>query len=69
MKTSQTPESYLDRAQAALSCLGYFAAYLEEEADTLPACFGFGLSVILKYIEDDVTGAHEAISVNTKEAG
>jgi hypothetical protein len=47
-------DTKLDRAQAALSALGHFACYYDEEADIPPQDFGFGLSVILGYIEDDI---------------
>jgi hypothetical protein len=51
-------DGYLYRAQAALSCLEHFACFYDEKADTPPANFGFGLSVILSHIEDDVTAAY-----------
>ena len=57
-----TPDGHLFRAQSALASLGYFAAYLESEADTPPENFGFGLSVILRYIESDVTAAYNGIT-------
>jgi hypothetical protein len=57
-----TPDGYLHRAQAALSCLGHLACFYEDGADTLPADFGFGLSVILSDIEDDVKNAYNQLT-------
>ena len=53
-----TIDHHLYRAQAALSALGHIACYYDEEAEASPSDFGFGLSVILSYIEDDVTAAY-----------
>jgi hypothetical protein len=49
----------LYRAQAALSCLEHLACFYDKEADVPPADFGFGLSVILDHIRDDVTAAYD----------
>jgi hypothetical protein len=50
-------EDYLYRAKAALLVLGNLACFMDK--DSTPAEeFGFGLSVILGYIEDDVTAAY-----------
>ena len=57
-----TPDGNLYRAQAALSCLQHLACFYDEGADTPPAQFGFGLSVILGFIEDEVTQAYNAIT-------
>ncbi|MDR1929856.1 MAG: hypothetical protein LBQ44_04415 [Treponema sp.] len=57
-----TPDGYLYRAQAALSTLGHIACFYSEEADTPPADFGFGLSVLLAYINDDVTRAYNGLT-------
>jgi hypothetical protein len=57
-----TPDGYLLRAQAALSCLGYIANSHDENADCPPELFGFGLSVILGYIEGDVTEAYNELT-------
>jgi hypothetical protein len=62
-----TPDGYLYRAQAALSCLGHIACFYDENADTPPELFGFGLSVILGYIEGDVTEAYNEITKKPKE--
>jgi hypothetical protein len=52
-------DGYLDRAQAALSTLGHIARfYSSEDANEPPSDFGFGLSVILGYIEDEITEAY-----------
>jgi hypothetical protein len=53
-----TVEHHLFRAQAALSFMEHLACNYSEEADTPPEDFGFGLSVILSYINDDVTAAY-----------
>jgi hypothetical protein len=53
-----TADHYLYRAQAALSCLEHLACFYDEQADRPPENFGFGLSVILSSIEDDVTAAY-----------
>ena len=48
----------LFRAQAALSFLGHVTAcYNGNEADSPPENFGFELSTILRYIEDEITAA------------
>ena len=58
-----TADGPLYRAQAALSCLQYFTCYLSAaEADMPPSDFGFGLSVILSSIEDDVREAYGIIT-------
>jgi hypothetical protein len=62
-----TPDGYLYRAQAALSCLGHIAAFYDENADTPPELFGFGLSVILGHIEGDVTAAYSVLTNTSKE--
>jgi hypothetical protein len=51
-------DGHLYRAQAALSCLEHLAYYYSEKADAPPANFGFGFSVILNHINDDVTAAY-----------
>ena len=56
------PDGNLYRAQAALSCLQHLACFYSEDAETPPAQFGFGLSVILGFIEDEVTQAYNAIT-------
>jgi hypothetical protein len=63
-----TIDSYLYRAQAALSALGHIACFYDEEAGTPPADFGFGLSVILSHIEDDITAAYNECT-KPREAG
>ena len=62
-----TPDGYLYRAQAALSCLGHIACFYGEDADTPPSNFGLGLSVILGYIEADVTNAYNGLTGKDKE--
>jgi hypothetical protein len=62
-----TIDGYLYRAQAALSALGHIACFYDEEADTPPSDFGFGLSVILGHIQDDVTAAYNELT-KPKEA-
>jgi hypothetical protein len=57
-----TPDGYLYRAQAALSALGHIACFYSEEAETPPADFGFGLSALLGYINDDVTRAYNELT-------
>jgi hypothetical protein len=57
----------LYRVLAALSFLGHIACFYSEEADTPPVDFGFGLSVILGYIEDDVTSAYNELTKDVKE--
>ena len=57
-----TPDGYLHRAMAALSCLGHMACFYDEAADTPPTDFGFGLSVILGHIEDCVIQAYNGIT-------
>ena len=57
-----TADGPLYRAQAALSCLQYFACYLESESGSPPDDFGFGLSVILAHIEDDVREAYDIVT-------
>jgi hypothetical protein len=54
-------DHHLYRAQAALSCLEHLACFYDERADTPPANFGFGLSVILNHIQDDVTAAYNGL--------
>jgi hypothetical protein len=56
---SMGAEGHLYRAQAALSCLEHLACFYSEEANVPPANFGFGLSVILDHINDDVTAAYD----------
>jgi hypothetical protein len=62
-----TPDGYLFRVQAALSCLAHIAAFYGEDADTPPSNFGLGLSVILGYIETDVTNAYNKLIEKDKE--
>jgi hypothetical protein len=62
-----TVDGYLYRAQAALSALGYFTCYCSEDADMPPEDCGFGLSVILSHIEDDVRAAYNEITKPKKE--
>ena len=47
-------EDYLYKSQAALSALGSIARYYANDTSMPPQDFGFGLSVILGYIEDDI---------------
>jgi hypothetical protein len=51
-------ESHLYQAQAALSFLRHITCYYDNNATIPPDNFGFGLSVILDYINDDVTAAY-----------
>jgi hypothetical protein len=62
-----TPDGYLYRAQAALSALGHIACFYSEEAETPPANFGFGLSVLLGHINDDVTRAYNKLAKEENE--
>ena len=62
-----TPDDCLYKAQSALSCLRYFSDYLQQEPGTLPPSFGSGLSVILGYIETDVTSAYEGLNTKNGE--
>jgi hypothetical protein len=57
-----TPDGNLYRAQAALSCLQHLTCFYDVEADTPPKSFGFGLSVILGFIETEVTQAYNTIT-------
>jgi hypothetical protein len=57
-----TSDGYLYRAQAALSVPGHIACFYSEEAGTPPADFGFGLSALLGYINDDVTRAYNELT-------
>jgi hypothetical protein len=63
-----TIDGHLYRAQAALSCLEHLACYYNEEADVPPADFGFGLSVILSRIQDDVTAAYNELTEPKEKA-
>ena len=51
----------LYRARAALSFLEHITTYYSDEADTPPSDFGFGLSTILRYIEDEIIAAENQI--------
>jgi hypothetical protein len=51
-------EDHLYRAQAALSCLRHITYYYDNNATMPPEDFGFGLSIILDHINDDVTAAY-----------
>jgi hypothetical protein len=62
-------DGYLYRAQAALSALGHIACFYSEEANAPPSDFGFGLSVILGYIEDDVTAAYNECTKQEETEG
>ncbi|MDR1933790.1 MAG: hypothetical protein LBQ57_13320 [Spirochaetales bacterium] len=57
-----TLAGYLYRAQAALSALEHITCFYSEEADAPPADFGFGLSVLLGYINDNVTRAYNELT-------
>jgi hypothetical protein len=61
-------DSYLYRAQAALSALAHITCFYDEDADTPPKNFGLGLSVILSHIEDEVRAAYNEYT-KPKEAG
>jgi hypothetical protein len=61
-------DGYLYRAQAALSALGHITCFYDEEADTPPNDFGFGLSVILSHIQDDVTAAYNELTEPKEKA-
>ena len=57
----------LFRAQAALSFLGHIAScYESDKANFPPENFGFGLAIILRYIEDEIIAA-ENETENSKE--
>jgi hypothetical protein len=63
-----TPDGYLYRVQAVLRFLGHITAfYNEADADCPPELFGYGLSVILGNIEDDITRAHNGLTEKPKE--
>jgi hypothetical protein len=68
MEEIMTPDGYLERAQATLSCLGHLACSYDENAGAPPADFGFGLSVILNYIEADVREAYNVITKKERKA-
>jgi hypothetical protein len=51
-------ESNLYTAQAALAALGHIARYYINTGIIPPEDFGFGLSVILGHIEDDIRTAY-----------
>jgi hypothetical protein len=53
-----TVDSHLYQAQAALSFLRHITCYYNNNATIPPEDFGYGLSVILDYINDDVTAAY-----------
>jgi hypothetical protein len=53
-----TADHYLYRAQAALSCLQHLTCFYDEQAECPPENFGFGLSVILSGIGEDITAAY-----------
>ena len=57
----------LFRAQAALSFLGHITAYYNEhDAECPPEGFGFGLSTILGYIEDEIIAASHELTEKEK---
>jgi hypothetical protein len=57
----------LFRAQAALSFLGHITAfYNSHDADCPPDDFGFGLSTILGYIEDEIIAASNELTEKEK---
>jgi hypothetical protein len=52
----------LYRARSALAFLGHITTYYNsDEADTPPNDFGFGLSTILYYIEQEIIAAENQI--------
>jgi len=58
----------LYRARVALSFLGHIAAcYESDKANFPPEDFGFGLSTILYYIEQEIMAAEEEIEGETAE--
>jgi hypothetical protein len=59
-------EDYLYRSKAALSCLEHLACYYDNTVTMPPEGFGFGLSVIFGYINDDVHAAYNEL-VEPKE--
>jgi hypothetical protein len=63
-----TTDHHLYRAQAALSVLGHIVCCYNEESEMAPFDFGFGLSVILSYIEGDVTAAYDEITKPKEKA-
>ena len=57
----------LSRAQAALSSLGHMACYFDDNGETTnPTTFGYGLSVILAYINSDLTSVYDALNRDKK---
>ena len=61
-------EGNLLTAQAELTCLECMAAaYDDENVDTPPPLFWFGLSMILKHIEDEVKDAYDEVTGKNKE--
>jgi len=61
-------EDALYRAEAALSCLEHLACYYDEKGEaTHTSDFGYGLSVILCYIKNDVTSACFVLNEGTKK--
>ena len=63
-----TVDGYLHRAMAALACLGHIACFYNDgEADSPPPDFGYGLSVILNWIEDEVTQAYNGLTEKGEE--
>jgi hypothetical protein len=61
-------EDYLYQAKAALSALGYIARYHNNDTTLPPEDFGYGLSVILDYINDDVTAAYNGLTEPKEKA-
>ena len=57
-----TVDGFLFKAQAALSFLGQITCFYDENADPPPGDFGFGLSVVIGYIEDEVRQAYNLIT-------
>jgi len=58
----------LYRARVALSFLGHMAAcYASDRANFPPDDFGFGLSTILYYIEEEIAAAEEEIERKVAE--
>ena len=57
----------LYRAQAALTFLGHITAfYNDQDAGCPPDTFGFGLSTILSYIEEEIIAASEELATPDK---
>jgi len=61
-------EEALYRAEAALSCLEHLACYYDEKGEASHTSgFGYGLSVILCYIKNDVTSACNVLNEGAKK--